>query len=130
MASYNAYLQRALRSNTPSLQNTGKAVNKVGTYFDNLLGVSATKVRNQANLAQRIAKIDPVSPTNSRYAARLTSRANKLAAQSSTTRKKTALVGGLALAGTAVHKHLQNKAMYAGTGYDEYSYPSYSSPGY
>lgn len=130
MASYNAYLQRALRSNKPSLRNTGKVVNKVGTYFDGLLGVSATKVRNQANLAQRMSKLDPASSINSRYASRLTHRANQLAAQSSSIRKKTAIAGGLALAGNAVHKHLQNKAMYAGTGYDEYSYPSYSAQGY
>lgn len=96
---YNKYLDRAIRSSKPALQYAGKGIAGGMRYFDNMLGLSATKLRTRATALEHANKVAPNNPNLQRLMGKYQSRAQTAEQAASKTRKLTAgvVAGGLAV---------------------------------
>lgn len=122
MSGFNMYLQRAMRlKNQPAYSIPAKALNSGLKYADNLLGLSATKVRNKlqtlsgSNLstASRYVQADP------RLVRRYEDKLKHLSSASRNTRIATGVALG---AGTLLYKAKKNLEQTVPQQYDYSNY--------
>jgi uncharacterized membrane protein YebE (DUF533 family) len=105
----NIYFQRALKHTKPSIRLPAKAIAGTMGYFDRLLGISATKMRNQVKTLTSANKLVK-NPTLGRLASKTDHLAKNLTSQSNATRIKTGLViGGGVLANKAMSNYQANQ---------------------
>lgn len=120
---FNIYLKRATRSLDPVVRRPAKAVQGTLRYMDRLMGTSATKMRNKADLVSNIAKSHSSSGDTTKLqnlGKVLGHRADTLTRQSNMTRIKTGLgIGGAVLANKAYNNYKENQT-YTQPDYQQY----------
>jgi hypothetical protein len=123
MSTFNMYLQRAMRlKDNPVVSTSAKALNSGLRYADNLLGVSATKVRNK--LTTMTGSQHPSTAKNYIQAdPRLVRRYEDKLKHLSSASRNTRIATGVALgAGTLLHKAYKNLSETVPQQYDYSNY--------